>query len=99
MQRLEVSGAVRPIYESLGVKRLNLVVRKETARIWKVNWNDIGCSAWMEPEAEYSILVLVMKDFRRQRRYIEINGTAYICIRIVRFTDYVILAALMLSRK
>ena len=53
----------------------------------------------MEPEAEYSILVLVMKDFRRQRRYIEINGTAYICIRIVRFTDYVILAALMLSRK
>ena len=23
MQRLEVSGAVRPIYESLGVKRLN----------------------------------------------------------------------------
>jgi len=26
MQRLEVSGAVRPIYESLGVKRLNPLV-------------------------------------------------------------------------
>jgi len=26
MQRLEVSGAVRPIYGSLGVKRLTLVV-------------------------------------------------------------------------
>ena len=25
MQRLEVSGAVRPIYGSLGVKRLNIV--------------------------------------------------------------------------
>ena len=27
MQRLEVSGAVRPIYESLGVKRLILCLR------------------------------------------------------------------------
>ena len=27
MQRLEVSGAVRPIYRSLGVKRLNYVVQ------------------------------------------------------------------------
>jgi len=26
MQRLEVSGAVRPIYESLGVKRLMLII-------------------------------------------------------------------------
>ena len=26
MQRLEVSGAVRPIYGSLGVKRLNMLV-------------------------------------------------------------------------
>jgi hypothetical protein len=28
MQRLEVSGAVRPIYGSLGVKRLNSHVKK-----------------------------------------------------------------------
>ena len=28
MQRLEVSGAVRPIYESLGVKRLIYIERK-----------------------------------------------------------------------
>jgi len=26
MQRLEVSGAVRPIYESLGVKRLSQIL-------------------------------------------------------------------------
>ena len=29
MQRLEVSGAVRPIYGSLGVKRLNCLTTKE----------------------------------------------------------------------
>ena len=29
MQRLEVSGAVRPIYGSLGVKRLSLAVYEE----------------------------------------------------------------------
>ena len=28
MQRLEVSGAVRPIYGSLGVKRLSLFIAK-----------------------------------------------------------------------
>ena len=34
MQRLEVSGAVRPIYVSLGVKRLNLrvIIRKTTQK-------------------------------------------------------------------
>ena len=31
MQRLEVSGAVRPIYGSLGVKRLRDVVEKYAA--------------------------------------------------------------------
>ena len=30
MQRLEVSGAVRPIYGSLGVKRLSMAVSKVT---------------------------------------------------------------------
>ena len=29
MKRLEVSGAVRPIYGSLGVKRLDLYTQKE----------------------------------------------------------------------
>ena len=37
MQSLEVSGAVRPIYGSLGVKQLNLVLRLVTAKLWKVN--------------------------------------------------------------
>ena len=32
MQRLEVSGAVRPIYGSLGVKRLSLVYYAGFAR-------------------------------------------------------------------
>jgi len=32
MQRLEVSGAVRPIYVSLGVKRL-------TADLWSSTWS------------------------------------------------------------
>ena len=32
MQRLEVSGAVRPIYGSLGVKRLSIVVGKHERR-------------------------------------------------------------------
>ena len=32
MQRLEVSGAVRPIYGSLGVKRL---MNAEIKRIWR----------------------------------------------------------------
>jgi len=30
MQSLEVSGAVRPIYGSLGVKRLKYIVQKKT---------------------------------------------------------------------
>ena len=30
MKRLEVSGAVRPIYGSLGVKRLRVVVKRGT---------------------------------------------------------------------
>ena len=33
MQRLEVSGAARLINRTLGVKWLNLVVRKETAML------------------------------------------------------------------
>ena len=33
MQRLEVSCAVRRFFKSLGFKGLNLVVRKETARL------------------------------------------------------------------
>ena len=32
MQRLEVSGAVRPIYGSLGLKRLNEISTKVTKR-------------------------------------------------------------------
>jgi len=32
MQRLEVSGAVRPIYESLGVKRLKYI------GVWLIRW-------------------------------------------------------------
>ena len=34
MQRLEVSGAVRPIYGSLGVKRLNYLLLEEG--YWRV---------------------------------------------------------------
>jgi hypothetical protein len=33
MQRLEVSGAVRPLYESLGVKGLNSI-SKEQVTLW-----------------------------------------------------------------
>ena len=33
MQRLEVSGAVRPIYVSLGVKRLNFNVHEEIPKV------------------------------------------------------------------
>jgi len=40
MQRLEVSGAVRPIYGSLGVKRLNLSDR----RLSKQSWHSVGQS-------------------------------------------------------
>ena len=39
MQLLEVSGAVRPIYGSLGVKRLNCCVWK---RVISLNKNKIG---------------------------------------------------------
>ena len=35
MQSLEVSGAVRPIYGSLGVKRLTKCVRKYLERVWR----------------------------------------------------------------
>ena len=37
MQRLEVSGAVRPIYGSLGVKRLTLILLMW--RIWRTSNN------------------------------------------------------------
>jgi hypothetical protein len=55
----------------------------------------------MELKTECFILVAVMKAFRGRRRceYIEMNGTANICMCLVRFRDYVILAALMLSSK
>ena len=33
MQRLEVSGALRPIYGSLGVKRLTLKYLKQTVNV------------------------------------------------------------------
>ena len=36
MQRLEVSGAVRPIYGSLGAKRLNVWRRKNEENKWSV---------------------------------------------------------------
>jgi len=35
MQRLEVSGAVRPIYESLGVKRLSTIPLRHV-REWRL---------------------------------------------------------------
>jgi len=35
MQRLEVSGAVRPIYGSLGVKRLSYNLFSEIHTFWK----------------------------------------------------------------
>jgi len=41
MQRLEVSGVVRPIYGSLGVKRLTLILL--TWRIW---WAPNNASKW-----------------------------------------------------
>ena len=37
MQRLEVSGAVRPIYVSLGVKRLMTVVEKAIQTLNKIS--------------------------------------------------------------
>ena len=37
MQRLEVSGAVRPIYESLGVKRLNTQRGWHTSELCRSN--------------------------------------------------------------
>ena len=40
MQRLEVSGAVRPVYGSLGVKGLNLVFR--FANVYKTLRKDRG---------------------------------------------------------
>jgi len=36
MQRLEVSGAVRPIYGSFGVKRLISIRQTDTVMLWKV---------------------------------------------------------------
>ena len=36
MQRLEVSGAVRPIYGSLGVKRLTDLMHKTCASSWLI---------------------------------------------------------------
>jgi hypothetical protein len=36
MQRLEVSGAVRPIYGSLGVKRLNDISGKSGNTVWDI---------------------------------------------------------------
>ena len=38
MQRLEVSGAVRPIYGSLGVKRLKVLIGSKT-RSYKLHFN------------------------------------------------------------
>ena len=47
MQRLEVSGAVRPIYGSLGVKRLivHLLVIVQNLQKKKKEWNLILCAA------------------------------------------------------
>ena len=42
MQRLEVSGAVRLIYGSLGVKGLNLT----SERILKRTCSNLNCSVW-----------------------------------------------------
>ena len=48
MQRLEVSGAVRPIYGSLGVKRLirqiyrQLCFRRSTGRDFFVEGGEVG---------------------------------------------------------
>jgi len=38
MQRLDVSGAVRPIYGSLGVKRLSLYMHK-SIKTWHKKFN------------------------------------------------------------
>ena len=42
MQRLEVSGAVRPIYESLGVKRLTKIEENKISAFQNV-------SSWRVP--------------------------------------------------
>ena len=41
MQRLEVSGAVRPVYKSLGVKGLNLSDKRSKTH----RWQGVGRSA------------------------------------------------------
>jgi len=41
MQRLEVSGAVRPIYGSLGVKRLNNVKTSQEIRMEWEQWHNL----------------------------------------------------------
>jgi len=55
MQRLEVSGAVRPIYGSLGVKRLNYALswKDNISRFltlnpltWKIWWAPNNASKW-----------------------------------------------------
>jgi len=43
MQRLEVSSAVRPVYESLGVKRLSIVNRTKPTSRYGVIINIVIC--------------------------------------------------------
>ena len=43
MQRLEVSGAVRPIYGSLGIKRLTLIVQLHTKLMVTVRDTSAHC--------------------------------------------------------
>ena len=51
MQRLEVSGAVRPIYGSLGVKRLNLMPLEGTPRSHVIGTSNMADAAIFKSSA------------------------------------------------
>ena len=51
MQRLEVSGAVRPIYGSLGVKRLNI---QEFIRDMVIS---VHCASWTFTNGEEELII------------------------------------------
>ena len=67
MQRLEVSGAVRPIYESLGVKRLIIRHAKRTRRIISILHGTIFSSVACLALPCFSTLSHQRQDFRGKK--------------------------------
>ena len=58
MQRLEVSGALRPIYGSLGVKRLNIVkllVSEICVLVGRLQYNTSKCIHAVNDDEKYSV--------------------------------------------